>query len=408
MRALHSVSWFLASSIVAGSAGAHHSAILRGKSAPPRSRQALAVGPNSRRVTGTSPRERSEEQATKSVEMRSHRIVRGDSLSGIALLYGTSVQALAAANGMRPEDVIRTGQELVIPQQVRPGGGNDWLKYAHSPPQAGRLDLMTYKLRFRGPVLEKGRLLPTARHDISELLGVTPTRPPVPDRLLRLLVRVSDTFGGRLIRIVSGYRTSSYFVDSRHKHSAAIDFSIAGVPNAVVRQYLLLFDDVGVGYYPNSSFVHLDVRDGAMQWVDYAGPGEAPRLHPNSRRYAQAPSVSDLDEIAENVAAAMDAAAPSHTTSAIKRALDNVEAFQTEPSRLETTGDATHAESLHADSPRGATPRTRATHNDTSGMPEPDREPATNHGDATPATDHPSATPAAETHPHASDDGETR
>jgi hypothetical protein len=218
---------------------------------------------------------------------------------------------------------------------------------------------------------------------------------------------VSDTFGGRLIRVVSGYRTSSYFADSRHKHSAAIDFSIAGVPNAVVRQYLLLFDDVGVGYYPNSSFVHLDVRDGAMQWVDYAGPGEAPRLHPNAPRYAQAPSVSDLDEIAENVAAAMDAAAPSHTTSAIKRALDNVEAFQSEPSHGEAPGGVTHAESLHVDSPRGAALRSRAAHVDTSGMPEPDREPATKHGDATPTTEHGDATPAAETHPHASDDTET-
>src|SRR5690349_23803401 len=35
-----------------------------------------------------------------SVVMRTHRIVRGDSLSGIAVLYGTSVRALAAANGL--------------------------------------------------------------------------------------------------------------------------------------------------------------------------------------------------------------------------------------------------------------------------------------------------------------------
>jgi hypothetical protein len=52
------------------------------------------------------------------------------------------------------------------------------------------------------------------------------------------------------------------------------------VPNAVVRQYLLLLADVGVGYYPNSSFLHLDVRSCPMQWTDYAGPGEAPRRSP--------------------------------------------------------------------------------------------------------------------------------
>ena len=35
------------------------------------------------------------------------------------------------------------------------------------------------------------------------------------------------------------------------------------------------FQHVGVGYYPNSSFVHLDVRDGPSAfWIDYSGPGQ--------------------------------------------------------------------------------------------------------------------------------------
>lgn len=247
-----------------------------------------------------------DEQAKSSMVMRSHRIVRGDSLSGIAALYGTNVRALAAANGLKPDAIIRTGQDLVIPQPARPGGGNDWLKYARAPEEPGVVTLSTYTQHFRGRVVEKGHLSAAARSGISALLGVKGDRPPVPDRLLRLLVRVSDTFGGRPIRVVSGYRTASYFSDSRHKQSAAVDFSIPGIPNAVLRQYLLMFDDVGVGYYPNSSFVHLDVRGCAMQWVDYAGPGEAPRLWHASRKYAQRPTVSDLDEIAENVAAVLD------------------------------------------------------------------------------------------------------
>jgi LysM repeat protein len=279
------------------------------------------------------------------VVFRTRRIVRGDSLSGIAASYGISVQALAAANGLRPDQIIRTGQELVIPQPARPGGGNDWLKYARSPEQAGRLDLMTYRQRYRGRVLENGRLSPAARRSVSELLGVHGSRPPVPDRLLRLLVRVSDTFGGRPIWIVSGYRTSSYFADSRHKHSAAVDFSIVGVPNAVVRQYLLLFENVGVGFYPNSSFVHLDVRDGSMQWIDYAGPGEAPRQRPDSPRFARSsPSVSDLDEIAESVVAAMNSGTtPSRSGSTAPRgaALDGAEETNDEPATREETPSKT-------------------------------------------------------------------
>lgn len=265
-----------------------------------------------------------EQQDKKSVTMRSHRIERGDSLSGIAWRYGTSVKALAAANGLTEEQKIRTGQRLVIPQHTRLGGGDDWLKYASPAKQRGRLDLVTYKSRFVGPVVENGKVLPSARQRISTLLGASGTHPAISERLIRLLVRVSDTFGGRQLRVVSGYRSSSYFSDSRHKSSEAVDFSMPGVPNAVLRQYLLLLDDVGVGYYPNSSFVHLDVRGCAMQWVDYAGPGEAPRIPGGRSRNVVAskgtaagesargtgtPRASDLDDIAEEVVAAMEEAA---------------------------------------------------------------------------------------------------
>jgi hypothetical protein len=49
-----------------------------------------------------------------------------------------------------------------------------------------------------------------------------------------------------------------------------------------VRDYLRTFKNVGVGYYPNSSFVHFDVRGHNSHWTDYAGPGQPPRLTPNA------------------------------------------------------------------------------------------------------------------------------
>ncbi len=50
---------------------------------------------------------------------RTHFVRRGECLWTIARAYDTSVQALAAANGLRPEHVLRAGRQLTIP---RPGG----------------------------------------------------------------------------------------------------------------------------------------------------------------------------------------------------------------------------------------------------------------------------------------------
>jgi len=44
-----------------------------------------------------------------------HKVVRGDTLGGIAARYGVSLGQLAAANGLRPDSHIRIGQSLRIP-----------------------------------------------------------------------------------------------------------------------------------------------------------------------------------------------------------------------------------------------------------------------------------------------------
>lgn len=79
------------------------------------------------------------------------------------------------------------------------------------------------------------------------------------------------------LNIVSGYRDTSFALESRHPGGAACDFSIVGVPNLALFAYLSSLPHVGVGYYPNSTFVHLDVRPKKSVWVDLAGPGEPPR-----------------------------------------------------------------------------------------------------------------------------------
>ena len=112
------------------------------------------------RTDGACPIERPEAQRAT---VHSHRVARGESLSTIAARYGTSVRVLAAANGLDSDAAIKTDQLLVVPLHLRPGGGDDWLRYARSPKQPGSLHLYTYTSRFQGRVLENGRVLPEAR-----------------------------------------------------------------------------------------------------------------------------------------------------------------------------------------------------------------------------------------------------
>jgi len=131
---------------------------------------------------------------------------------------------------------------------------------------------------------------------------------PIDGRLVILLATVSDHFGGRDVYVVSGFRPYSpgqYARHSNHNEGRAIDFSIKGISNETVRDFCRTLHNVGVGYYPNSFFVHLDVRDKNTYWVDYAAPGQAPRYHP-------ADSKSGEDDEEDGVASVDDG---GHTTS---------------------------------------------------------------------------------------------
>jgi hypothetical protein len=101
-------------------------------------------------------------------------------------------------------------------------------------------------------------------------------------RLLWALQKISDAFPWRTIYVFSGYRpgnkggsTGSHH--SMHAEGRAIDILVQGVPNASVFNVCRTLDDVGCGFYPNSKFVHVDVRKpatGHAFWVDISGPGE--------------------------------------------------------------------------------------------------------------------------------------
>jgi hypothetical protein len=97
--------------------------------------------------------------------------------------------------------------------------------------------------------------------------------------LLVRLQRVAKRYPGKTIEIISGHRPDARST-SRHHHGFALDMRVAGVSREALRDFLRTFPETGVGYYPNSFFVHMDVREDKGYWVDRSGPGEKPDYGP--------------------------------------------------------------------------------------------------------------------------------
>jgi hypothetical protein len=100
---------------------------------------------------------------------------------------------------------------------------------------------------------------------------------PVDPRVLDLVYRVQVHFGAPEIRIISGYRTPRHGSHSNHGKGRAIDLVVPGASDEEVARYARDQGFVGVGVYPVSGFVHLDVREHSFFWVDYSGPGKKNR-----------------------------------------------------------------------------------------------------------------------------------
>lgn len=91
--------------------------------------------------------------------------------------------------------------------------------------------------------------------------------------LLTRVQRIATQFPGRTLEVVSGYRPTER-EGSRHRHARALDLRVVGISRERLRDFARTFDETGVGYYPNSVFVHVDVRDRRGYWVDRSAPNE--------------------------------------------------------------------------------------------------------------------------------------
>jgi uncharacterized protein YcbK (DUF882 family) len=100
---------------------------------------------------------------------------------------------------------------------------------------------------------------------------------PIDPRILDLVYRIQRQFHAPEIRVVSGYRTPKPGSRSNHGKGRAIDFIVPGTPDEDVAKLAREIGYTGVGIYPTSQFVHVDIRPRSYFWVDYSAPGKKNR-----------------------------------------------------------------------------------------------------------------------------------
>jgi uncharacterized protein YcbK (DUF882 family) len=233
-----------------------------------------------------------------------YEVKSGDTIAKIARRHSVTEEAIRELNELSRKDKIKPGQKLTLPAPDEPA--------AKEKPRAEGTPMRAVAGHRKGVVhLVRGheklelKVLDRREHLSAKVLSPFAQALRYPDgqshkidpRLITLVAIVSEHFGGRDLLIVSGYRPYSptqYTRESRHNIGRALDFTIRSVSNEKLRDFCRTLRNVGVGYYPNSTFIHLDVRNQSAYWVDYAGPGQKPR-------YDRGESTDEADEGAGEV-----------------------------------------------------------------------------------------------------------
>jgi uncharacterized protein YcbK (DUF882 family) len=228
-----------------------------------------------------------------------HVIARGHTIEAIAHRYHVPPKAILDANHLKDARHLKVGDTLVIPgvqpDKDKGAPGSKKAKAGEKPASP------TYAMRAKTPGVvhatrlstsesvevrvndRRGKQPPPAEKTFERVMrAASGLTHPIDPRLIALVGVVSNHFGSRRIEIVSGFRPYSptqHTAHSNHNIGKAIDFRVQGVPNEVVRDFCRTLHNVGCGYYPHSTFVHMDVRGSTAFWIDYSRPGEPPRYN---------------------------------------------------------------------------------------------------------------------------------
>jgi uncharacterized protein YcbK (DUF882 family) len=242
-----------------------------------------------------------------------HVVQRGHTIEAIAHRYHVSAKAILDANHLKDAKHLKPGQTLIIPgvdgpkkrgekgERGEKAERGERGEKGERPERSARAATAALEVppeprgrgegdtvhavrlgeEFRIRVKDAhGHIPPTAMKAFERMMRQGNGDHAVDPRLVALVGIVSGHFGGKPIEVVSGYRAytpTQYTAHSNHNLGKALDFRIRGVTNEAVRDFCRTLRSAGCGYYPNSTFVHLDVRDTKAFWTDWSHAGEPPK-----------------------------------------------------------------------------------------------------------------------------------
>jgi LysM repeat protein len=211
-----------------------------------------------------------------------HTVQPGQSLWIIARAYNTTGDRICAANGIEKSTPLKTGDTILIPgaKEVVPVRTKGF-----SIQPVRFVSVWNNKSANLKLISRSGKINPRSRRLLSRLAGPKQKTKKIKllhPRLIHMLQRVAERYPGHTIEIISGYRQRKPGGRlSKHNLGKAIDFRVQGIDRKELYNYIKQLPRVGAGYYPNSVFVHMDVRDESAVWTDFSGIGEDAKYKPD-------------------------------------------------------------------------------------------------------------------------------
>ena len=241
-----------------------------------------------------------------------HTVQPGQTLGIISSAYSVKVSAILKANSLKNANAIKQGQKLLIPgAKAVVAVKADPTKALATPTKIKFHRIHTGETKTIKLYNANGKLVQSEYKKFEKMMfdQHTGKTHKIHPRLCYMLKLIAQNWPEHMITIYSGYRSynpGQYTKKSKHNLGRAIDFAVDGVSNLKLMKFCRTLKNVGVGYYPNSYFVHLDVRETSAFWADYGGPGEGPKYKKWKKGKKGAQGTSGVNLEADSDAADVD------------------------------------------------------------------------------------------------------